>query len=93
VLDRAQRGRIVATLNTDGSHRRLVVDLNGYFRELSTPNMTIDSLRVTHYMPDTVALAKLARSWYGIPSSDSLINRHETRLVPPFTDSRGASAR
>lgn len=80
----AKRSNVTNSLTAGDNHRSLVLALNGYPKDLTTPNLTIDSLRVTYYLPNEVAVARLAYSWM-TGSLDSLINPgHETHLVPPF---------
>jgi hypothetical protein len=91
---------LTANLTATADHRSLVVVVNSYPRSLGTPNMTIDSLRVTYYMPDDVAVRKFVRSWYGEGRSvlDSLIDDplHEydkTHLIAPLIDTTGTRTR
>jgi hypothetical protein len=84
-----RHSNITATLNAGDNHRDIVLALNGYPENLTTPNLTIDSLRVTYYLPEDIAVARLARTW--IPGRlDSLINpSYETRIVTPLVDTLG----
>jgi hypothetical protein len=90
-LDREQHGKMETTLTTTDEHRRLVISLAGYPKDMTAPNITIDSLRVTRLLPDDEAVWRLQRSWYGGGSLlDSLLpqkfGRNETHLVAPFVD-------
>ncbi len=83
-----QRGRsiISATLNSGGYLRDMVLMLGEYPKNLTAPHLTIDSLRVTYYLPDDEAVARLSQSWIG-GRLDSLINHpYETHIVPPLVD-------
>lgn len=88
-LDRSQHGKVKTTHTVTGDHRSLVISLNGYPEDLTTPSLTIDSLTVTYYLPDAVAMQKLSRGWYGHGMIDSLIESHETHILPPFVDTTG----
>ncbi len=98
-LDRGVQRRVQTTVTATDGHRRLVVLLNGYPRGMTTPNLTIDSLSVTYYLPEGIAVRKLRRSWYGGGTGmlDSLFvplpENHETHLVPPLVDAPGARIR
>ena len=96
-LNREGHSTVSASLTTTGNDRRLVIVLNSYPKNLSTPNITIDSLRVTYYLPDDVAVPKLARSSYGGGVLDSLLTAlsepNETHLLPPLVDTTGTRIR
>lgn len=87
-LDRGKHSTASVNLSSTGDDRLLVIVLNNYPEDLSTPNITIDSLRVTYYLPDDVAVPKLARSLYVDDLLDSLLTElpHETYLLPPLVD-------
>ena len=64
-LGRSGRGHANQSIEVDTSARTLVVDLNGYpNRDISRPSMRIDSLRVTHYLPEAAALDSLYGELY-----------------------------
>lgn len=75
-LGREGWGRATQTVMADTAARRLVIDLNGYpGRAVSTPSMRVDSLVVTHYLPDSVAVDSLARDWLGYFAREFLAGR------------------
>ena len=85
-LTQARRSNITLTLSAPDDQRYLVLALNGYSKELTTPHITIDSLKVTYYLPDEIATERMARSW--MPSRlDSLFYPDETHIVAPLVDS------
>lgn len=85
-LAQAVRSRVDATLDAGDGQRFLVLSIGGYPEKLTTPNLTVDSLRVTYYLPDEEAVARLSHGRM-TGRLDSLINpRHETHLVPPLVD-------
>ncbi len=87
-LTQAHRSNITVTLDAADDQRYLVLALNGYPKDLTTPNLTVDSLRVTYYLPEEIAMERMARSW--MPGRlDSLFYSHETHIVAPLTDSLG----
>ncbi len=92
-LRRTQRERVTVTLNADSLVNLLVLDMNGYPKEVKTLSMTIDSLVVKYYLPDRVALDSMARGWFDYRMLDSLSKLHETHLVPPLADTVGLSSR
>jgi hypothetical protein len=87
-LTQMHRTNITVTLDaaTD-AQRYLVLALNGYPENLTTPNLTIDSLRVTYYLPDELATERLARSWMDSIVGSSPFFPHETHLGTPLVDS------
>jgi hypothetical protein len=91
-LTKGRPWKATANMTSTDEYRDLVVVLNAYPKGLSTPNMTIDSLRVTYYLPDEIAVKKFVRSWYGDSLSifDSLITiPHEyskTNFIAPPID-------
>jgi hypothetical protein len=97
-LDRERHGTMQTTLTTTDDHRRLVISLAGYPKDMTAPNITIDSLRVTRLLPDDEAVWRLQRSWYGGHTLiDSLLpqkfGRNETHLVAPFVDASRTGVR
>jgi outer membrane murein-binding lipoprotein Lpp len=64
-LERERRGVVETTLSATPTHRRLVISLGGYPRDLTAPHLTIDSLRVVWLPPEEEAVWRLQRSWYG----------------------------
>jgi hypothetical protein len=91
-LTKGRPWKATASMTATDEYRDLVVVLNAYPKGLSTPNMTIDSLRVTYYLPDEIAVQKLVRSWYVDRRSvlDSLISLSheysETNFITPLID-------
>ena len=78
-LDRQRHETVSATLTATEKDRRLVLALNGYAKDMSTPNLTIDSLTVMYYLPEEDAVRRLSRSLYGPSGSlDSLLFPPET---------------
>lgn len=100
LLDRAVHGKTTATLTALPEHRALVLALNGYGKEMTTPRMSVDSLSVVYHLPDEIALARLSRSsWGGWGGPlDSLLSahlskKHETNIVAPGVDAPGIRGR
>ncbi len=63
-LGRAGRGRTTQTVRTDTAARRMVIVLGSYpAKGIRTPSLTVDSLVVTRFLPDRVAVDSLAREW------------------------------
>jgi hypothetical protein len=89
-LTRGERSTVSTTIASTSGDRRLMILLNKYSDDLSTPDITIDSLRVTYYLPDDVAVSKLVRSYYVDDMLDSLFTplseSHATHLRPPLID-------
>lgn len=73
-LKRVDKDRFTASFTADASHRKLVLDLNGYAEkeELTRPNLTIDTLVVTRYLPDRVARDSMAREIFDYRHIDTL---------------------
>jgi hypothetical protein len=64
-LETGRRITVQNTLETTGAHRRMVILLAGYDKDMTTPNITVDSLRVVWLPPADEAVWRLQRSWYG----------------------------
>jgi len=103
-LERAARRTLTLELLSEPRYRRLVVDLNGYGKGMTTPRMEVDSLRVLYMLPGEDATRALSRASWG--ATDSLISasgylkatgadnrNHETHLRAPAVDAPGAAAR
>ncbi len=88
-LTQGRHTLVTANLNADERHRRLVISLADYPDDLTAPHLTIDSLRVTYYLPREIAVERLARSWMDSLRFDTLIYPHATHLVPPLADTLG----
>jgi hypothetical protein len=85
-LTDAHRTNVSFALEGTTAMRSLVLSLAGYPKDLTTPHLTVDSVRVTYYLPEEVAVRRMARSWFPV-GLDSLFYPHETHLVAPLIDS------
>jgi hypothetical protein len=92
-LRRRERERVSQTIAADSIHRLLVIDLNGYPEDMTTPAIRIDSLVVKYFIPDRIALDSMARGWFDYRMLDSLSKIYETHFVPPFADTIGVTSR
>lgn len=89
-----ERERVSLRIAADSLHRSLVLDLNGYpDKEMTAPDLRIDSLVVKYYIPDRAALDSMARSLFDYRVLDSLSRPYETHLVPPLADTLGTASR
>jgi hypothetical protein len=64
-LESGRRVAVQSTLEATEAHRRMVISLAGYGKDMTTPNITVDSLRVVWLPPEEEAVWRLQRSWYG----------------------------
>ncbi len=80
-LRRFDRENVTASFTADGSHRKLVLDLNGYPEDMTKPNMTVNDLTVKRYLSDRTARDSMARQWFDYRMGDTLLN--PLRGVPP----------
>jgi hypothetical protein len=87
-LAREERSNNTFTLTAAEPQRYLVLDLNGYTAYMTPPHLTVDSVRVTYYLPEEVAVGRMARSWFPV-GLDSLFYPYETHIRPPLIDSLG----
>jgi hypothetical protein len=73
-LSSVEQERYTASFPALPSHRKLVLNLNGYAGrgEITRPNLTIDSLIVTRYLPEKVALDSMARELFDYRHIDTL---------------------
>jgi hypothetical protein len=80
-LRRNDRDRFSASFDARPTHRFLVLNLNAYSgkKNIATPNLTIDSVRVVRYLPDRVARDSMAREILDIGFIDSLVRLRNNR--------------
>jgi hypothetical protein len=72
-LRRLESENVTATFTPNENHRKLVLNLNGYPKNMTKPGLTITNLRVRHFLPDKVARDSMARSWFDYrANTDSL---------------------
>jgi hypothetical protein len=72
-LRRLETEKVTATFTPNETHRKLVLDLNGYPDKMTTPSLTITDLKVRHFLPDQVARDSMARSWFDYRAVDTLL--------------------
>jgi hypothetical protein len=72
-LRRLEKERVTATFTPNDTHRKLVLDLNGYPDKMTTPGLTITDLTVRHFLSDQVARDSMARSWFDYRAVDTLL--------------------
>jgi hypothetical protein len=74
-ITRPEQGYFTTSFTVLPTHRRLILNLNGYAGkkdEITRPNFTIDSLLVMGYLPERVALDSMARERFDFRRLDSL---------------------
>ncbi len=71
-LKRFETETVSASFTADKNHRELVINLNGYPKDLTKPNMTVKDLTVKRYLPDRIARDSLGKSWMDYRVLDSL---------------------
>jgi hypothetical protein len=73
-IRRGGRESFTTSVTVGPSDRKLVLNLNGYARnkKMTLPNLTIDTLVVTRYLPDLVARDSMAREIFDYRHIDTL---------------------
>ncbi len=108
-LKRFENDAVFASFTAGENHRKLVIDLNGYPKDMTKPNMTVSNLVVKRFLPDRTARDSMARQWFDFRTGDTLFNPRrgvlpagspyhimlpdETDIVTLPADAAGASAR
>jgi hypothetical protein len=72
-----EQEHVTASFTALPTHRKLILNLNGYAgkEDITRPYLTVDSLVVTRYLPDRMALDSMAREWFDYHYLDSLARR------------------